>query len=218
DSLLQPATQRRQILLMPTWRAYIVTRKASGEADNKQDAAFMQTEYAKAWKSFLGHHRLRNLHERYGFDFVFIPHPILRVFLSKFELPEFIQVPEGEECNYQALFRSSAALITDYSSVAFDMAFLQKAILYYQFDEKVFFSGEHMLQRGYFDYRRDGFGPVLTVEDKLFEELELLFQRDGRPEACYLERMQKTFAFRDGKNCERVFQAILELDKEGACG
>ena len=57
-------------------------------------------------------------------------------------------------------------MITDYSSVAFEMAYLKKAVLYYQFDEEEFFSGKHW-QKGYFDYRKDGFGAVCVSENAL---------------------------------------------------
>ena len=97
-------------------------------------------------------------------------------------------------------------------------AFLKKAVLYYQFDEATFFSGIHSYQKGYFDYRRDGFGPVVTEEDALFRELEAILQNEGKPAPMYLERMESTFPFRDGKNCERTYQAILDLDKPYPAG
>ena len=47
----------------------------------------------------------------------------------------------------QNLFGRCAVLITDYSSVAFDMAYLNKALIYYQFDKEAFFSGTHTYQK-----------------------------------------------------------------------
>ena len=49
-------------------------------------------------------------------------------------------------------------MLTDYSSVAFDFAYLRKPIVYAHFDKEAFFSGEHSYTAGYFDYERDGFG------------------------------------------------------------
>ncbi len=212
DSLLNGNTGTQKILIMPTWRSYIVGSSKNGGVVRHLNDSFMGTEYARAWKSLIQNTRLEGLHERYGYDVIFLPHPNIRPYLEQFEVPSFISIPPKDTC-YQQLFQESSVIITDYSSVAFDMAFLKKAVLYYQFDEATFFSGIHSYQKGYFDYRRDGFGPVVTEEDALFRELEVILKNEGNPAPMYLERMEATFPFRDGKNCERVYQAILDLDR-----
>ena len=69
-----------------------------------------------------------------------------------------------------------------------------------------------MYRPGYFDYERDGFGPVCEEEDALLDTIEAFL--DGKPlDPIYRERAEKTFIFRDGKCCERVFDAILDLDR-----
>lgn len=212
DSLLNNNTSYQKILIMPTWRSYIVGSSVHGGIVRHLNDGFMETEYARAWKALIQDIRLEELHTRYGFEVVFLPHPNIRPYLEQFEVPSFISIPPKDTC-YQHLFQNSSVIITDYSSVAFDMAFLKKSVLYYQFDELTFFSGIHSYQKGYFDYRRDGFGPVVTEEDSLFRELEAILQNEGKPAPMYLERMEATFPFRDGKNCERTYQAILDLDK-----
>ena len=62
-----------------------------------------------------------------------------------------------------------ALLVTDYSSVFFDVAFLRKPVVYYQFDEEEF--RKYHYQKGYFDFRRDGFGPVCTTQEALLGAL-----------------------------------------------
>ena len=105
-------------------------------------------------------------------------------------------------------------MITDYSSVAFEMGMLEKPVIYYQFDENDFFK-EHGIQKGYFDYRKDGFGPVVTAECVLLEELKTLLANDALPQEPYKTRSAETFAFRDQNNCERVYKAIIALDEPG---
>lgn len=81
-------------------------------------------------------------------------------------------------------------------SVAFEMAYLEKPTVYYQLDEAEVFSGGHIYERGYFDYRLNGFGPVAVEESHALDELEKLLQRDGQPDAATLVRMQETFPYR----------------------
>ena len=57
-------------------------------------------------------------------------------------------------------------MITDYSSVAFDFAYMRKPIIYYQFDKEMF---EAEYGGSYFDHERDGFGPVVSKKEECIE-------------------------------------------------
>ncbi|WP_171838959.1 CDP-glycerol glycerophosphotransferase family protein, partial [Campylobacter coli] len=107
---------------------------------------------------------------------------------------------------------NSSLMITDYSSVAFEMAYLNKPVIYYQFDQEKFFKNQW--QKGYFDYKKDGFGPVVEDEESLLKELENLLQNDCNPFGIYKDNIDSTFAFKDGKCCERIY-AMLENMKAG---
>jgi hypothetical protein len=82
-------------------------------------------------------------------------------------------------------------------------------VVYFQFDEYRVLGGGHVGRRGYFDYRRDGFGPVTTT---LLEAEVTIAQvvRAGRtPVPEYQGRIAATFPRRDGRCCQRVTNAIL---------
>ncbi len=64
--------------------------------------------------------------------------------------------------------------------------------------------------KGYYDYDRDGFGPVLTDEAAVFDAIEHALTNGVS--SIYQERALTTFPFRDGRNCARVLDAILALD------
>lgn len=93
----------------------------------------------------------------------------------------------------QQLFIESSILVTDYSSVAFEMAVQKKSVIYYQFDEESFFSGSHNYVRGYFDYRQHGFGPVVINQEQLFDELNKKLNVDNIPDSQIIERMESAF-------------------------
>ena len=214
DKLLEPCQQEKVILVMPTWRNYIMGTHISGNIREK-NPDFMQTKYAQSWNSLLNSVGLYNLSEKYGYQVVFFPHSNIQPYLDEFSLPEYILVQHHTDGSIQEWFKKSTLMITDYSSTAFEMAILCKSVLYYFFDEDEFFSGQHASQKGYFDYRRDGFGPVVTNQETLLSTLETMLDRNGKPEEKYLQRMQNTFpmSVRDGKSCERAYQAMLNLDK-----
>ena len=198
---------------MPTWRNNIVGQNIGrGSNTRALNSDFMKTSYAQHWFNFLHSINLRQLAEKFNYEVIFAPHPNIEPYLDFFDIPNYIQVWKGSSAieSIQTLFGQSSILITDYSSVAFDMAYLNKSIIYYQFDQKEFFSGAHTLQRGWFDYESSGFGPVTLTEQETFNELENILKTGLKPK--YLERIRATFPFQKGGNCERVYQAIIALD------
>ncbi|MFZ7332644.1 CDP-glycerol glycerophosphotransferase family protein, partial [Avibacterium avium] len=214
DSLLSKSILRgKRILIMPTWRNYIVGKNI-GNGSNRRiiNNSFMETSYAQHWFSFLHSKELKLLAEKYEHKVTFAPHPNIEPYLPLFKVPSYIEIWKGEEAteSIQNLFGDSSILITDYSSVAFDMAYLNKAVIYYQFDRDEFFSGAHTVQKGWFDYESSGFGPVTLTEQNTFDALKNILQSglDNK----YLTRIKETFPYQDDQNCERVYQTIVALD------
>lgn len=105
-------------------------------------------------------------------------------------------------------------MVTDYSSVAFECAYIDRPIVYFQFDRDEFFAGDHVYTRGYFDYREHGFGPVAETEDQVLDAIQQALE--GREDPIYAQRRESFFAFRDGRCCERVYNAILEILPESS--
>ena len=210
--LINNNTESKQILIMPTWRNSIVGTYISG-TERTRNPDFMKTNYARHWHGFMNHAILKELNDQ-GYQIVFAPHPSIQEYMDEFTVPDFIKIYSYSEGNIQSVFQNTSILITDYSSVAFDVAYLNKAILYYQFDyDEVFSSGNHTYQKGYFDYNRDGFGAVAYNETELLAALKDLVDNQAKVPDLYQKRIDKTFQFRDSNNCERVYQAILDLDK-----
>ncbi|HEH4960967.1 TPA: CDP-glycerol glycerophosphotransferase family protein [Campylobacter coli] len=199
----------RQIVIMPTWRANIVG-VALGSSKRGLQSDFTQSEYFKKWNLLLNSNILQKLCEKYDYTIVFNPHPNIIPYLKEFNIPSYIKIASQNE-SLQKLFCNSSLMITDYSSVAFEMAYLNKPVIYYQFDHEEFFSS-HTLQKGYFDYEKDGFGPVVENEENLLKQLENLLQNDCNPFGIYKDNIDLTFAFKDGKCCERIYK-VIKYDK-----
>ncbi len=103
----------------------------------------------------------------------------------------------------------SACMITDYSSIAMDFAYMNKPLVYYQFDEKQFRS-EHF-EEGYFQYERDGFGPVVRTKEELLKYLEQMLKQPQSVLESYQKNIEAFFPSRDTNNCERIFEAVKEV-------
>ncbi|WP_215475180.1 CDP-glycerol glycerophosphotransferase family protein [Campylobacter coli] len=199
----------RQIIIIPTWRANIVG-VALGSSKRGLQSDFTQSEYFKKWNLLLNSNILQKLCEKYDYTIVFNPHPNIIPYLKDFNIPSYVKIANHNE-SLQELFCNSSLMITDYSSVAFEMAYLNKPVIYYQFDHEEFFNS-HTYQKGYFDYKKDGFGPVVEDEESLLKELENLLQNDCNPFGIYKDNIDSTFAFKDGKCCERIYK-VIKYDK-----
>lgn len=202
-------TNTKQILVMPTWRVNIVGTAINSGVRGLKDN-FKESEYFRKWNLLLNSNILQKLCEKYDYAIVFNPHPNIIPYLKDFNIPSYIKIANHNE-SLQELFCNSSLMITDYSSVAFEMAYLNKPVIYYQFDREDFFNS-HTLQKGYFDYEKDGFGPIVEDEESLLKELENLLQNDCNLFGIYKDNIDSTFAFKDGKCCERIYK-VIKYDK-----
>ena len=149
------------VLVMPTWRKFLLAANK-----RKPIASFAELDYVRHWHSLLHSAELRSLVEEYGLKLAFCPHAAMAPFIGRFALPDFCEVIDPlAEPSLHPLFARTALLVTDYSSVAFELAYIERPVIYYQFDAKAFYEGGHLGFAGYFDFARDGFGPVCETED-----------------------------------------------------
>lgn len=202
DALNNPQQPERQILLMPTWRGSF----ANMSSENR----FMKTDYYKNFSELINHPRLTAFLEKEDLKLVFYPHYEAQKFLNTFKSSSNrVILASFEEYDVQQLLMKSMMLITDFSSVVFDFAYMKKPCAYFQFDEEVFRRQNYA--RGYFDYRRDGFGPVLSTADEVADYIIKLGNNGFTTEKIYGERVSRFFEMGDGKNCERNFEAVKSL-------
>ncbi len=209
DYLHDMKVKPKQVLIMPTWRSWIATpTSASYEIEDVSE--FTNTEYFKAWSAFLSAPELDAAAEKFGLDIVFYPHRDMQPYLSYFNISSpHITIASWPEYDVQELLKESAYLITDYSSIAMDFAYMKKRLLYYQFDYKDFRRGQY--PEGYFSYENDGFGPVCYDAESVFRELETAAAEDFRNQQIYLDRHDEFFDLYDTENCERNYRAVKEL-------
>lgn len=201
---LQPTEEpERLILFMPTWREWLCAGQTS--------EPFCESDYFMRISALLQSPRLRDLLERFDYRLVFYPHYALQGHIDVFRplAAERIVIADHASCDVQALLLRSAVLLTDYSSVFFDFAYLQKPEIFYQFDAARFHR-EHY-PKGTFDFTRDAFGPVAATETETLDALERVLESRCVLAEEYRARVSGFFAYHDGQNCARNYEAIRNL-------
>lgn len=205
--------KRDLVLVAPTWRVGLVRPLRPGAHVRDIDPAFLASDFAQNWLGLLRSPGLRQLCEEQGLTLGFLPHPVLQPALTAIDLPPHVRALSFADSDAQELFARAAVMVTDYSSMAFNAAYINRPLVYFQFDSDRVKSGEHLGRRGYFEYERDGFGPVAyTVDDAIRAIADVV--RSGRaPSPVYQARIDATFPLRDGRCCERVVAEIEKLTR-----
>ncbi|NYD25450.1 CDP-glycerol glycerophosphotransferase family protein [Leucobacter aridicollis] len=193
------------LLIAPTWRREVIIPLREGTG------ALGETSYWQHWDQLLRSEAVRLYLESDEFEVVFLPHPDVAPFISSIAEYEQlgIRVASYEE-DVQELLANTVLGLTDYSSLVFDLAVLGTPTLYFQFDRDQFFNGNHVYDPGYFDYERDGFGPVAVGLLEAEHALASFYRGDTSLMKAGTERALASTPWRDGMNCSRTVAAIRE--------
>lgn len=205
---LHEGNVKKQILVMPTWRKNIVSTQSS---KNKAvgDEVFLESEYYKLYNSLINNSRLINTLNKLDYKLIFYPHYEIQQYLKYFSSnSENVIIASKDKYDVQSLLKESCLLVTDFSSVFFDFAYMKKPIIYYQFDKTDFFNNHY--KKGYFNCDNDGFGPVIETEELLIDKIINYINSDLEIETEYKCRADKFFPLHDKGNCERIFQEICK--------
>jgi glycosyltransferase involved in cell wall biosynthesis len=209
--------QRNLVLVAPTWRSWL-----TGDMDvvtQRRDLApdLLESEFMQKWLAVLTSDRLRAATQDADVEVGFLPHPNLQPVLDELALPAWVRPLNFDDNDVQELFARAAVLVTDYSSMAFNTAYLDRPVVYFQFDRDRVLGGGHVGSKGYFEYERDGYGPVVNDAESAVDAVVTALAAGG-PAPEYQRRIDEAFNERDGRCCARVTEAVLASVKSQARG
>jgi glycosyltransferase involved in cell wall biosynthesis len=201
------------ILMMPTWRRELLKDPIGrGNARRLLDD-FWSTEYALAWRSLLESERLAKAAAAHGWRIAFVPHPNMQGYLDEASLPAHVIVRKFQDVDVQEVIVAGGVMVTDYSSLAFEAAYIERPVVYFQFDQDTYINGPNAWRRGYWDYAAHGFGPVTRDTAGAVDAITSIVANGGAADPMYAARMQATFPYRDGQCSRRTYEAIRDLTR-----
>lgn len=205
DNLHDNDVNNKQILIMPTWRNWLGRNTNVFVKDEKIE----DTLYFKKWNELLNSKKLIEFIEENNISLYFYPHNNMQKFINSFDITSNNIKIGSKKDDIQQLLKESSLMITDYSSVYMDFAYMRKPIIYYQFDKEEYRKRQY--QEGYFKYEQDGFGPVYIDSENVINNIINYVNSDYKVESKYLKRMKNFYPLYDNKNCERIYNDIKEL-------
>lgn len=190
---LDDTSKGNEILLMPTWRSWIKSRE---QLEN--------STYYKTYMNFLQSKELHNLLEEKDLTLSFFPHYQTQRLLG--ELPFFHEritvLRQGDE-TVQHLLKRHRILITDYSTVSFDFAYMDKPIVFYQFDYDEFYSKHY--NEGPIDHKRELFGERFEH----MQELLIYIRRNGGTVDRQQIEQARKYITKFDSHCHRILKEII---------
>lgn len=198
---------KKQILITPTWRRNIVlTGNETGDAKG-YSPHFKETAYFRIYNKLVSDPVLIECAKKNGYGVMFLLHPTLSAQVDDFDKNDYVSiVPAVSDMSYEKVLTESSMMITDYSGVQFDFAYMKKPVLYYHPDEL-----PPQYDEGCFKYNTMAFGPILKKYEDMVKTICEYIDDGCVMKEEYAERVDKFFAFQDHSNCERIAETIDKL-------
>ena len=195
---LKNQKDKKQIIIMPSWRR---------DLDFKSKEYIKENEFFKRFNSLINNEKLIDNAKENNYEIIFRPHPKVYEFIDLFDENDYVKI-DYDKVKYQTLFNNGSLMITDYSSVAFDFAYLHKPVIYYQYGDDYHFN----IDESYFNYETMGFGEIVKTEEELVDLIIGYMENDCKIKDEYYNRINDFFIFHDTNNCKRVYDRINEID------
>jgi CDP-glycerol glycerophosphotransferase (TagB/SpsB family) len=101
----------------------------------------------------------------------------------------------------------SKLMITDYSSASWDMFYMKKPVIFYQFDAKDYLD----IHGSYLDFEQELFGARAVQLDSLLDCITSAVDNDFKLDEQYHEKYERAFLYVDDHNSERILKAIQKM-------
>lgn len=182
---------KKQVLIIPTWRNWLLS-----------EDLFLKKEFYRCYSELLNDVALHDFANSKNIEIVFCMHVNMLKYSKHFNHPN-IKTIVPDEINIQKLIKESALMITDYSSVAFDHVFLDKPVIFYQFDRMRFLGN----QMAHINFEEELPGDIVNNHTYLLQLLKEYEKRDFQIKGKYKEKAKYFIKYKDQESSERVYRA-----------
>lgn len=204
------SNDKHQILITPTWRRNIANSNVAHFKKGHNDY-FKNSDYFKIYNRLINDVKLIDTARKFGYRLIYLLHPAASSQIDDFERNDYVElIPAATDINYEKILTESSLMVTDYSGVQFDFAYMRKPILYYHPSELP----PHYDESTAYVYKRDAFGPLIDNHEELVNQLCEYMKGKCKMKQEYVERVDSFFAYKDFNNCERIYKTIHDYMDE----
>lgn len=201
DVLKDKSQNSHDILVMPTWRSWL---------EGASDREFEESDYFRHYAALLNSQRFKDILEKYDLHANFYLHAIFQAHTESFHIAsDRIHLKSFGDTPVNELLMQCKMLITDYSSVCWDVLYQNKPTLFYQFDLNKY----NEAHGSYIDMKTDLFGDRTETLEQLLDSLEKTIQNNFRMEPKYEKMQQEYFQFEDHEHSRHICEEIKKWMK-----
>lgn len=194
---------KKFILITPTWRRNVVTLGIAYKV-KPYNEHFKHTEYFRLYNTLINDKKLIECAKKCGYGITYLLHPAMSPQLEDFDQNGFVEiVPAAGDMSYEKILTEASLMVTDYSGVQFDFAYMRKPIVYYHPDTL-----PPHYESGGIDYPTQGFGPIITNHEAVVDEICKYMENSCKTEPEYIDRANDFFEFDDFNNAKRIYEEI----------
>lgn len=188
--------EKTHILVMPTWRNWL---------EEVSDETFIASDYYRNYMALLNSDRLAAFLEQYDVYLDFYIHPKFRSYIKNFSISgeRVALIPFGSQ-PLNELMMECKLLVTDYSSVCWDVYYQGKPVIFYQFDLEQY----NETQGSYIDMETELFGDRATEPEGLFTLLEEAAANGFQLKDKYAQMRESMYEYLDHHNSQRTCEEI----------
>lgn len=202
---------KKQIMISPTWRMQAAMPVRTSESEQRDyNPLFKESEYFKVFNALINDKRLIDAAEKYGYRIKYVLHPIVSSQVEDFDKNDFVDiVPAVGDMSYEDMFCESSLMVTDFSGIQFDFAYMRKPLVYLHHKD----IPQHY-EEGTFHYDTMAFGEICHDNDELIHTLIEYMQNDCKMKPEYVKRADDFFYYRDHNNCERIYKEMIDYQEK----
>ena len=196
---------RNQILIAPTWRPALVG-KTSPNGKTEYNPKFKDSSFYMLYNQVLTNEKLLETARRKGYKIKLFFHPKFEAQTVDFETTDVVEaLSPTEDMDYVTIMKQSNLMVTDYSSVQYDFAYMRKPVVYYHDPVLPYWRITN------FDYEKIGFGDICTSACELAEVLCSYIENDCKIKEEYKNRYESFFVQNDRNSGKRLYEAVKKL-------
>ncbi len=203
----------KQIMISPTWRMQAAVPVSLSKSEGEQrdyNPLFKETDYFKIYNSLINDPRLIEAAKEHGYRIKYVLHPIVSSQVEDFQKNDFVDiVPAVGDMSYEDMFCESALMVTDFSGIQFDFAYMRKPVVYLHHKD----IPQHY-EEGTFHYDTMAFGEICHDNDELIDQLIEYMENDCVMKPEFVARADDFFHFDDHNNCERIYKEMVEYQNK----
>lgn len=198
---------KKQILITPTWRSYLALPSVKYGESRRHNNNFIKSDYFRIYNTLINDPKLINVAKETGYKIIYLLHPCTSSQIDDFDKNEDVElIAATDDLNYEKILTESSLMVTDYSGVQFDFAYMYKPIVYFHPEEL-----PPSYEEGAYKYETMSLGEIVKESDKLVDTLCEYMKNDCKIKPEYEKRIDKFFKYHDYNNCKRIYDDIMEF-------